>query len=81
MQPQVGFTDDSINVWGVNVPYLKAVQDTTEQSPYQNWTLNISAGDLSKKISANYKDIGIIKEINVSGLKNITLIVQVNHKQ
>ena len=64
-----GSTDDSINVWGVNVPYLRAVQDTTEQSPYQNWNLNISAGDLSKKISNNYKDIGVIKEINVSGLK------------
>ena len=28
-----GQTDDSINVWNVNVPYLRAVEDKEEQSP------------------------------------------------
>lgn len=34
-----GQTDDSINVWNVNVPYLRAVEDKDEQSPYQNWSI------------------------------------------
>lgn len=63
-----GATDDSINVWGVNVPYLQAVEDKDEQSPYQEWTVQTTAENLSKALKT-YGDVGTIKEIDFSGLK------------
>ena len=64
-----GQTDDSINVWNVNVPYLRAVEDKEEQSPYQSWAVSVTVDNLSKSIKNSYSDIGTIKEIDFSGLK------------
>lgn len=64
-----GKTDDSINVWNVNVPYLRAVDDKDEQSPYQNWTVSVTNESLSRSIKNSYSDIGTVKEIDFSGLK------------
>lgn len=74
-----GQTDDSINVWNVNVPYLRAVEDKEEQSPYQSWAVSVTVDNLSKSIKNSYSDIGTIKEIDFSGLKKIQ-IKQVNRK-
>lgn len=64
-----GKTDDSINVWNVNVPYLRAVDDKDEQSPYQNWTISVTNESLTRSIKNSYSDIGTVKEIDFSGLK------------
>ena len=61
-----GFTENSEDVWKVTVPYLRAVDDSTEQSPYAEWQTQISIEDFSDTIAKQYKDIGTIKEIDVS---------------
>lgn len=61
-----GFTENSEDVWNVTVPYLRSVDDGTEQSPYKQWSTQISIKDLSDTIAKQYKNIGTIKEIDVS---------------
>lgn len=63
-----GATEDSINVWGVKVPYLQAVDDKEEQSPYQEWTVQTTVENLNKALNS-YGNIGTLKEIDFSNLK------------
>ena len=51
------------------MPYLRAVDDKDEQSPYQNWTVSVTNESLSRYIKNSYSDIGTVKEIDFSGLK------------
>ena len=51
------------------MPYLRAVEDKEEQSPYQSWAVSVTVDNLSKSIKNSYSDIGTIKEIDFSGLK------------
>ncbi len=59
-----GSTQNSEDVWGVTVPYLRGVNDSEEKSPYSNWQKDITVNDLSKKLSSAYGNIGTIKEIS-----------------
>lgn len=59
-----GFTEDSRNVWGGDLPYLKSVEDNfSSESPYSSWNLSISFSDLSKRLSASGINLGEIKGI------------------
>ncbi len=50
-----GMTEDSANVWGSNIAYLKSVEDKYEsgKSYKYNWTLTFTADDLTQKLK-NY---------------------------
>lgn len=52
-----GYTEDSINVWGSDVPYLKAVPDEYEIN-CQTWNRTITLSDLDAIIQANGYNIG-----------------------
>ena len=61
-----GFTENSEDVWKVTVPYLRSVDDNTEQSPYTSWSTQITIDDLSKTLARQYTNIGTIKEIDTT---------------
>lgn len=61
-----GFTENSEDVWKVTVPYLRSVDDSTEQSPYTSWSTQITIDDLSKTLARQYTNIGTIKEIDTT---------------
>lgn len=62
-----GFTEDSANIWGGGLPYLKSVEDKFSlESPHSNWTLSISLTDLREKL--------MIADINLGELKGIELL-------
>lgn len=61
-----GFTENSEDVWNVAVPYLRSIDDSSEQSPYAKWSTQININDLSKTIAHQYTNIGTIKEIDMS---------------
>ena len=61
-----GFTENSEDVWSVTVPYLRSVDDSTEQSPYTDWSTQIKIDDLSKTLARQYTNIGTIKEIDTT---------------
>lgn len=52
-----GYTDDAKNVWGNDVPYLKAVSDEYEIN-CQTWSRTITLSDLNAIINTNGYNIG-----------------------
>ncbi len=64
-----GSTENSEDVWDARVPYLRAVDDSTERSPYMNWTEKISASSLNEKIGDQRGSLGVLKEIDTSLFK------------
>jgi len=57
-----GMTEDNINVWGSDVPYLKSVVDPYESgtSYNYNWTRTFTAEDIKMKLFISGVDIGDI---------------------
>lgn len=60
-----GYTENSEDVWGTSIPYLRAVNDSGEKSPYENWIKNVKVSDFNRIIDNSYSDIGTIKQINI----------------
>lgn len=52
-----GYTEDAVNVWGTDVPYLKAVDDSKEIN-CPTWTRTLTLSDLDKIITARGYNIG-----------------------
>uniref|UniRef100_UPI0026358235 SpoIID/LytB domain-containing protein n=1 Tax=uncultured Veillonella sp. TaxID=159268 RepID=UPI0026358235 len=47
-----GFTEDSVNVWGSVVPYLKGVKDYSNNSDTSAWTVSLTRSALENKLKA-----------------------------
>lgn len=61
-----GYTNDSISVWGGDVPYLKSVKDEYSlDSPYSSWNTTIDIKTLNEKIIKYGIDIGELKSIDI----------------
>ncbi|MBS7220193.1 MAG: SpoIID/LytB domain-containing protein [Candidatus Metalachnospira sp.] len=52
-----GYTEDAVNVWGTDVAYLKAVDDSQEVN-CPKWTRTLTLSDLDKLIAVNGYNIG-----------------------
>lgn len=61
-----GFTENSIDVWGGDLPYLKSVRDDFSlDSPNSSWTFKIDVFDLNNKLVLNQIYIGLLEKIEV----------------
>lgn len=61
-----GMTENSEDVWGSHVPYLRAAKDTpTKTMP---WTKTISRADLERKLAAKGHAIGKVRSLVLSPL-------------
>lgn len=56
-----GMTEDSENVWGNAVPYLRSVPDIYDEA--KSWSYQVSMDDIKKLLSENKIDIGELVEI------------------
>lgn len=56
-----GHTDDSLALNGENLPYLTAVEDFDQSSPYYRWQVSISAARLFQRLSL---DIGELLDLH-----------------
>ncbi len=65
-----GSTENSEDVWGTFIPYLRSVVDFDQKSPDYHWTLQITPSDLSQKLSQNGYDIGTLRSITLSGFES-----------
>lgn len=66
-----GYTEDSVNVWGSDIPYLKGVKDyTNSNSSASNWTVSTSRSALEGKLNAASKGVGQLKSIQLTPLGN-----------
>jgi len=61
-----GMTENSEDVWGSHVPYLRAAKDTPAKT--MPWTKTISRADLERKLAAKGHDIGKVRSIALSPL-------------
>lgn len=57
-----GMTEDNVNVWGNDIPYLKSVPDPYESgtSYNYNWSVTLTAEDIKMKLFLSGVDIGDI---------------------
>lgn len=61
-----GITEDSINAWGGDLPYLKSVVDIySNDSPYSSWNVNISLSDFNGKLTSAGIYLGDLKNIQI----------------
>lgn len=59
-----GYTENSENVWGGSVPYLKAVNDEfSNEAPNTDWQIVLSNGDIKTKLMKIGVNIGEISSI------------------
>lgn len=61
-----GMTENSEDVWGSYLPYLRAVQDDDTGAPAHNWHLKLSSDIIQKKLYAAGYDIGTLQEMVLS---------------
>ncbi|WP_313757103.1 SpoIID/LytB domain-containing protein [Tissierella sp.] len=61
-----GFTEDSVNVWGGDFPYLKSVEDNfSTESPYSKWSFSISLNELNNNLISSGIDIGNLQGMEI----------------
>lgn len=58
-----GATENSENVWGNYLAYLRSVTDDDSKSPYHNWTVKFTVAEVQKKLSAAGKGVGTLQSI------------------
>lgn len=63
-----GWTENSENVWGSYVPYLRGVVDRSEKMPSYNWTVTVTPEKLAANLKAAGKSVGKVKAITLSPL-------------
>lgn len=64
-----GYTEDSVNVWGSEVPYLKGVKDYANNGDTSAWTVTLTRKAMEDKLKAAGKDVGTLKDIKLSTLR------------
>ena len=67
-----GYTENSENVWGSNLPYLRGVKDYTDYAQSGDsfaWTVKLTRAEMETKLKAAGKDVGTPKEIKLSTLR------------
>ena len=64
-----GYTEDSVNVWGSNVPYLRGVKDYSHNAGTSAWTVALTRQSMEQKLRAAGKDVGTLKQIQLSTLR------------
>lgn len=65
-----GATEDAVNVWGTEVPYLKGKEDPFEDLatiPNYSWTVTYTAEELTWILQNSGYSIGTIEDVYVSG--------------
>ena len=75
-----GATEDAVNVWGTEVPYLKGKEDPYEAQtkiPNCTWTVIYTAEELTWVLQNSGYSIGTIRDVYVSGRTGMGNVCQV----
>jgi len=64
-----GFTENSEDVWGNYLPYLRAVKDEDTVAPSQQWTVKFTKEQLEAKLQDAGYTIGALQSIELSPLQ------------
>ncbi|WP_443867247.1 SpoIID/LytB domain-containing protein [Megasphaera sp.] len=63
-----GWTENSENVWGSHIPYLRGVSDASDEMPGYRWVVTTTPEQMAAKLSAAGKGVGRIQAIELSPL-------------
>lgn len=63
-----GWTENSENVWGSHIPYLRGVSDTSSRMPSYRWAVTTTPEKLAANLAAAGKGVGKVKSITLSPL-------------
>lgn len=63
-----GFTENSENVWGTALPYIRGVIDYDQQSPHFRWSKEITPQELDTLLAKAGYSIGNLQAVTVSDL-------------
>ena len=63
-----GFTENSENVWGTTLPYIRGVIDYDQQSPHFRWSKEITPQELDTLLAKAGYSIGNLQAVTVSDL-------------
>jgi len=63
-----GFTENSENIWGTYLPYLRGVEDRDQVSPYYKWERRFTPADLIRECGPYTSKIGRLTAIELSVL-------------
>jgi stage II sporulation protein D len=63
-----GYTENSENIWGTYLPYLRGVLDYDQNSPQYNWEKQVTPSELETLLSKAGYNLGTIKAIGISPL-------------
>ncbi len=63
-----GWTENSENVWGNYVPYLRGVEDSSHNMPSYRWAVSVTPEKMADQLKAAGKNVGKIKSITLSPL-------------
>jgi stage II sporulation protein D len=64
-----GYTESASEVWGKDIPYLRAVQDYDQDAPNYSWTKTMTKVQLERLLSQAGYQVGSLQGIRVSALK------------
>ena len=71
-----GYTEDSVNVWGNDVPYLKGVVDYSNHEDTTVWNVITSRQSIEQKLAGASKSVGYLQRIELSPLAERPMKVQ-----
>lgn len=60
-----GVIASSAEVWGRDLPYLRAFQDVASDGPYRNWSARLNADQVARTLRAVGLDVGIVQRMSV----------------
>lgn len=63
-----GWTENSENVWGSRIPYLRGVSDDSSRMPSYRWSVTTTPEKLSANLTAAGKGVGKVRSITLSPL-------------
>lgn len=73
-----GKTENSGNIWSVNIPYLMAKDDPYSiGNQYDNWSFTLSSTDIEKALSARGKNIGSLTGITIDEITTQGYIIKI----
>ena len=71
-----GYTEDSVNLWGNDLPYLKGVVDYSNHEGTTVWNVMTSRQSIEQKLASASKSVGYLQKIELSPLADRPMKVQ-----
>ncbi len=76
-----GYTEDSENVWGMKIPYIRGVEDEFSlDAPNNSWALVYTADDIENAMKSAGMDVGEVLDVYVQEYSNHDRVIKLKIK-